>query len=159
MCVCVRARVADCVRGQLTEMVTSDFFPVQNHSTVNAVFITSRYGKNAMEPSGVAPDPDGGGFWNYLMAYTLARSLDCSSACLPHTPWLRTDSSWSDPSQYLHHRPALKPAFGCLPALIFDIMNPNSKSREGTWLRLILCYASLSTCGIYINCARNAKQD
>ena len=31
-------------RPATTEMVTSDFFPVQGHKLVNAVFITSRYG-------------------------------------------------------------------------------------------------------------------
>jgi hypothetical protein len=58
-------------RPSTTEFVTSDFFPVQNHTLVNAVFITSRYGKGSpdkMIPK-EKPDPDGSGFWNYLMAY------------------------------------------------------------------------------------------
>lgn len=46
-------------RPSMTEMVTSDFFPVQGHPKVNAVFLTSRYDKDALEP-GVTPDPDGG---------------------------------------------------------------------------------------------------
>jgi len=54
-------------RPATTEMVTSDFFPVRGHPLVNAVFITTRY--RGLGGSGVEPDPDGPGAWNYLMAY------------------------------------------------------------------------------------------
>jgi sucrose-6-phosphate hydrolase SacC (GH32 family) len=55
----------------MREMVTSDFFPLQGHKLVNAVYITSRYGagQDLLNVSGVKPDPDGPGGWNYLMAY------------------------------------------------------------------------------------------
>ena len=59
-------------RPAVTEMVTSDFFPLQGHKRVNAVFITSRYrGMGPINGTGarVKPDPDGAGEWNYLMAY------------------------------------------------------------------------------------------
>ena len=57
-------------RPSMTEMVTSDFFPLQGHKLVNAVYITSRYrGAGPINGSGVKPDPDGPGEWNYLIAY------------------------------------------------------------------------------------------
>ena len=50
------------LRPSTTEMVTSDFFPLQGHPKVNAVFLTSRYDRDSLEhlPN---PDPDGEGFW------------------------------------------------------------------------------------------------
>ena len=66
------------LRPSTTEFVTSDYFPLQGHPKVNAVFITSRYGRGSVDPviPGEKPDPDGGGFWNYLMA------CKHSSSCL-----------------------------------------------------------------------------
>jgi hypothetical protein len=86
------------LRPSMTEMVTSDFFPLQNHPKVNAVFITSRYDKNAMEP-GVKPDPDGDGFWNYLMAYVGYQAepgqpmMVLHRVCLDWSAFVRT-SGW-----------------------------------------------------------------
>ena len=47
------------LRPNVHEFVTSDFFPVAGHPSVNAVFITSLYGNS----------PPLDGVWNYLVAY------------------------------------------------------------------------------------------
>ena len=47
------------LRPNVHEFVTSDFFPVAGHPSVNAVFITSLYGNS----------PPLDGTWNYLVAY------------------------------------------------------------------------------------------
>eukprot|EP01051_Picozoa_sp_SAG22_P008310 SAG22_NODE_626_length_8433_cov_43.291097_2_plen_652_part_00 len=62
-------------RPSVMEMVTSDFFPLQGHPLVNAVYLTNRYrGAGPGNGSGIAPNPDDEGLsqpgeWNYLIAY------------------------------------------------------------------------------------------